>query len=94
MCDARQVGPENVNNYQKIKLQMQAANAKNIEGGFELSVPVSRSRITWLINLTCYTQNPGCSDFCQSIPLFFCKRKLKRKFICSILIVRDVNFCN
>ena len=44
-------------------------NAKHIEGGVELSVPVSRSRIMWLIPSTCYTQNLVCSDCSQSIPL-------------------------
>ncbi len=44
-------------------------NAKHIEGVLELSVPISRSRITWQIASTCYTQNPGCSDSIQSIPL-------------------------
>ena len=44
-------------------------NAKHIEGGVELSVPVSKSRIMWLIPSTCYTQNLVCSDSSQNIPL-------------------------
>ncbi len=44
-------------------------NAEHIEGGLELSVPVSRSRIMWLIPLTCYTQNVGWTSDSQNNPL-------------------------
>ncbi len=44
-------------------------NAKHIEGGVELCVPVSWSRIMWLIPSTCYTQNLVCPDSSHNIPL-------------------------
>ena len=43
--------------------------AKHIEGRVELSVPISKSRIMWLIPSTCCTQNLVCSDSSQNIPL-------------------------
>ncbi len=48
-----------------VALEKTVMNAKHIEGG----VPVSRSRIMWLIPSTCYTQNLACSDSSQNIPL-------------------------
>ncbi len=46
-------------------------NARHTQGGSELTVPVSRSRIMWPIASPCYTQIPGCSDSSQNILLAY-----------------------